>query len=52
MTININQWLFSKEQQRTLLEQWLTCDEYGMSTLQFCEQYSHDSIALVKAVFC
>ena len=38
MTININQWLFSKEQQRTFLEQWLTCDEYGMNTLQFCQQ--------------
>lgn len=36
--MNLNQLMFSKTQQRTLLEQWLTCDEYGMSTLQFCEQ--------------
>jgi type II secretory pathway component PulF len=36
--MNINQKLFSKKQQVALIEQWLTCDEYGMSTQQFCTQ--------------
>lgn len=36
--MNLNQRLFSKQQQVALIEQWLTCDEYGMSTQKFCEQ--------------
>ena len=34
---SLNQLLFTQADQVTLLEQWQNCDEYGLTTRQFCE---------------
>ncbi|WP_305843095.1 hypothetical protein [Photobacterium leiognathi] len=44
----LNQLLFFKDDQITLLEQWKNCDEYGLTTKQFCEALIINGTAAYK----
>ncbi|TFZ62427.1 hypothetical protein E4T25_04320 [Photobacterium damselae subsp. piscicida] len=45
-----NQLLFFKDDQITLLEQWKNCDEYGLTTKQFCEALIENGTAASKEI--
>lgn len=35
--MNFSKWMFTRAEQRDLLEQWLMCEEDGLTVMQFCE---------------
>ncbi|KAB1512001.1 hypothetical protein [Photobacterium damselae] len=47
---SFNQLLFFKNEQITLLEQWKNCDEYGLTTKQFCEALIENGTSATKEI--
>ena len=46
----LNQLLFWQNDQVTLLEQWKNCDEYGLTTKQFCEALIENGTTATKEI--
>ncbi|GIU42907.1 hypothetical protein TUM4438_10580 [Shewanella sairae] len=44
------QWAFSTADQIALLEQWQSCDEYGLTTRQFCESLIENGTSATKQI--